>query len=498
MTGYRSEIRASEVSALLDKVRRKKYGNYLLAMRLSRVRAFQGARVEFEFPVTALIGPNGGGKSTILGAAACAYKAIKPSLFFPKSSIGDDSMADWTIEYDCVDRKLHPTNDVRRSSRFRQLQWRRDDVLSREVIYFGINRTVPAGEKSSFKKLMKPSYRHDGNIKNIDLAISEQIEKILGKPVSAFKVTDIPGKEFFYIGGNNDLEYSEFHFGAGEASVIRMITKIESSPDNSLILIEEIENGLHPIAVRRLVEYFLALASRKSCQVIFTTHSDYALEPLPPEAIWASIDGKVQQGKLTVETLRAVSGRVDKKLAIFVEDNFAKCWVDAILREKLGKRFDQVEVYPVSGDGNARSIHIGHLNNPSITSKSICLIDGDSQQPDEPDKGIYRLPGNQPEATVFEDVYTNIDSNIAILTVSCQLAPEKQDQVRSSLDEVSCTNRDPHLIYNQIGIKVGFVPEVIVRGAFLTVWIRENPEKVNAIVEPIEEVLKSTDGYQNE
>ena len=42
---------------------------------------------------TALIGPNGGGKSTVLGAAACAYREMRPGLFFPKSSIGDTSMS---------------------------------------------------------------------------------------------------------------------------------------------------------------------------------------------------------------------------------------------------------------------------------------------------------------------------------------------------------------------------------------------------------------------
>ncbi|MFO1495131.1 MAG: hypothetical protein U1F26_10785 [Lysobacterales bacterium] len=54
-----------------------------------------------------------------------------------------------------------------------------------------------------------------------------------------------------------------------------------------------------------------------------------------------------------MEAVRAVSGRVDKRLAVFVEDDFAKAWVEAILREKLGADFDQVEVHAVAGDGNA-------------------------------------------------------------------------------------------------------------------------------------------------
>ena len=55
-----------------------------------------------------------------------------------------------------------------------------------------------------------------------------------------------------------------------------MILGIENAVPQSLVLIEEIENGLHPLATERLVEYLLDVADRKSIQVIFTTHSEYA------------------------------------------------------------------------------------------------------------------------------------------------------------------------------------------------------------------------------
>ncbi len=146
-----SEIRPSQLSALLDRVRRSNYNKYLRLARLNKVRGFSGAQVGFDFPVTALVGPNGGGKSTVLGAAACAYKAIKPGLFFPKSSIGDSSMSQWSIEYELIDKQINQAGVVRRSSSFRRLKWVRGDILDREVRYFGIRRTVPAGERPEFR-----------------------------------------------------------------------------------------------------------------------------------------------------------------------------------------------------------------------------------------------------------------------------------------------------------------------------------------------------------
>jgi AAA15 family ATPase/GTPase len=128
--------------------------------------------------------------------------------------------------------------------------------------------------------------------------------------------------------GKND--YSQFHFGAGEASVIEMVTKIEATPDDSLIIIEEIENGLHPLATLKMVEYLFEVAKRKKCQVIFTTHSEAAIEILPPQAIWACIDGQAYQGKLSITSLRALTGAVDRNYAIFVEDQFASDLVEEI------------------------------------------------------------------------------------------------------------------------------------------------------------------------
>jgi energy-coupling factor transporter ATP-binding protein EcfA2 len=471
-----SEIRESTKTQLLDKVRRHDYGQYLFKASIEKIRGFTGEDITFEFPVTALIGPNGSGKSSVLGVAGCAYKPIRPGMFFPKSTVGDESMSGWRVEYELIDKSLNPRQLVKRTSNFRQAKWVRSDVADRQVLFFGIERTVPAGEKTRYKKLMRSTYVHRPPLEPLDPTVATQVEHILGKSVADYRVTRYGPDDKFLVGRTGDNQFSEFHFGAGESSIIRMISKIEQAPLNSLILIEEIENGLHPIATRRMVEYLIDVAERKSIQTIFTTHSDYALSPLPNEAIWASIGGKLRQGKLSVEALRAVSGRVDKKLAIFVEDEFAKLWVDTILRETLGADYDQVEVHAVHGDGNAVATHRGHMTNPAVTFESLCIIDGDSQQCEDAAAGVLRLPGSQPELTVFDAVRARLDQDIAILTVSCQRAPEAQDLVLRSIEEVARTNRDPHLLFNQVGIKIGFVPEAIVRGAFFALWVRSHIE----------------------
>ncbi|MGY3578855.1 AAA15 family ATPase/GTPase [Bradyrhizobium sp. USDA 4504] len=485
MGPYQSEIRDSEVRALLQKVKSNSYGSYLRRMKLAKARAFAGEVVDFEFPVTALIGTNGGGKSTILGAAAIAHKSIRPALFFPKSFIGDETMSDWGISFDIVQKSKNPTQLIQRSAKFKRSKWVRDDLIERPVLYFGIQRTVPAGERREFKKLATVNYKFSGKRSQLTAEVQKQVAKILGKDVSRFEHAAISNSQSFYVGGDGTITYSEFHFGAGESSVIRMVSEIESAPDNTLILIEEIENGLHPVAVRRMVEYLIDVAGRKSTQSIFTTHSEDALLPLPPEAIWSSIDGKVRQGRISIQALRAITGRIDESLAIFVEDSFAKEWVESIIRNLVPEHIDEIGVYAVSGDGQAYGIHTSHQRNPAVSGKlkSACILDGDSPKPADEAAGVIKLPGQAPEAEVFNYVASNLDTLSMKLAVALHLQPDQEEKVRRIVIEVNQTNRDPHLLFSQVGQKAGLIPVAIVSSAFIGLWMAGNPAEARRIAD---------------
>ncbi|MBR0945559.1 ATP-dependent endonuclease [Bradyrhizobium liaoningense] len=485
MGPYQSEIRDSQVRELLQKVKANNYGSYLRRMKLLKVRAFQNENVEFDFPVTALIGTNGGGKSTILGAAAIAHKSIRPALFFPKSFIGDETMSEWGISYDIVQKAKNPTQSVQRSAKFKRSKWVRDDLIERPVLYFGIQRTVPAGERREFKKFATVNYPFSGKPTELIAEVQRQVAKVLGKDVSKFQHAAISESQSFYVGGDGNITYSEFHFGAGESSVIRMVSEIEAAPANALILIEEIENGLHPVAVRRMVEYLMDVAGRKSAQSIFTTHSEDALLPLPNEAIWSSIDGKARQGKVSIEALRAITGRIDESLAIFVEDLFAKEWVESIIRNLVAEHIDEIGVYAVSGDGQAYSIHSSHRKNPAIAKKlkSICILDGDSPKPADENAGVIKLPGQAPESEVFNYVASNIEVLSMKLAVALHLQPEQEERVKAVVKEVNQTNRDPHLIFSQVGQKAGLIPVAIVSSAFIGLWMQGNPREAQRIAD---------------
>lgn len=397
---YQSEIRDSEINELLEKVERRNYGKYLLKLRLNPIRGFEDQVIKFDFPVTALIGPNGGGKTTVLGAAACAYISEKPSRFFSKSGSLDNSMQNWKILYELIDRDINAKESIQRTAKFKSYKWYRDN-MSRTVSIFGVSRTVPATERNEMRKCASTVFKYDSSqVEKFNDLVVSAASKVLGKNLSGYSQIKIDdnGRVTLLQGlTDNNISFSEFHFGAGESSVIRMIMKIESLDENSLVLIEEIENGLHPIATQRMVEYLIDFSKRKKSQVIFTTHSNDALLPLPPKAIWAAINNTLFQGKLNVKSLRTITGQIEASLAIFVEDEFAKMWIETIVSDDSSIIENSLEIHAMAGDGTAVAINKYHNDDPSVKFKSICIIDGDSKQQDSEADKVFRLPGESPE-----------------------------------------------------------------------------------------------------
>jgi hypothetical protein len=273
-----------------------------------------------------------------------------------------------------------------------------------------------------------------------------------------------------------------------------MVMQIEAMPENGLILIEEIENGLHPVATVRMVEYLMDVARRKKAQAIFTTHSNEALVPLPSQAIWAAVGGDVFQGKLDIRALRAISGQIDAALVIFVEDDFVKDWIEVALRYYPGVALDAIEVHAMAGDGTAVKVNMHHNIDPSARFPSAAYIDGDSRQSESDSDRVFRLPGESPESYIFRKVLDRLDEAAGKLAVALHLPFEAQERVAEVVRNVNLTNRDPHLLFSQVGEHLGLIAERIVRSAFLSLWAQLYPSEVSDVIGKIGELLPAEGG----
>lgn len=489
---YKSEIRKSQMKKLEDKADKLNYEKYLSKINIIKCRAFEDQVIKFDFPVTALIGPDGGGKTTILGACALLYDSVAPRQFFTRNKQLDEEMRDWSISYDAIDRTKSKTEIVKRTASFSKEKWYRK-ALKRDTLFFGVSRTLPAVERRDLSKFTNKNVFFTKNeIQMLGTDVAGHIKKVLGKDVSAYTIIrpDRYGNITLLSGKTEEGKtYSEFHFGAGESSIIKMILGIEHAASQSLVLIEEIENGLHPVATERLVEYLLDVADRKNIQVIFTTHSEYAIAPLPAKAVWAAIDGSAIQGKLDIKSLRSITGEVNSELVIYVEDEFAKKWIKAILRTDTSIALDAIEIYAMGGDGTAVKTNEHHNLDPSTKVKSICIIDGDSKQRENDAKKVFRLPGEAPELHVFDEIVDKLDECSAILAVRCMREYKDANEVKETVLSVSRTNRDHHLIFGQIGEQIGFIDENVIESAFLSTWSEKYKTEAQDMIKKIKKYL---------
>ena len=267
-----------------------------------------------------------------------------------------------------------------------------------------------------------------------------------------------------------------------------------------------------PVATRRLVEYLIDVSRRKACQVIFTTHSNDALAPLPNDAIWSSYQGRLTQGKLDVSALRTLTGQIDARLAIFTEDAFDEMFADVTLRaygQRKGIDRSSIKIHALGGAAPARDHTRFHNANPMRSFPAVCLLDGDKRaeagyepklitfkqdgQNQQAGDDIIFGPGDaNPEAVVFEQVLESLDmiaNLVGKLTLAMQLDTPMQGRVRTSIEERSKTNRDRHLIYGQIGEDLDFLSESLVQRAFVTTWAYAFPAEVDAIWSPCSDLI---------
>jgi predicted ATPase len=97
------------------------------------------------------------------------------------------------------------------------------------------------------------------------------------------KLLTIKGKDLLFANReDSQSSYSEFHMSAGERALLR-ISKDISRLKNALILIDEIEAGLHPFTQQQVMLELQRLALRNNLQIIVTSHSSVVLESVPAE-----------------------------------------------------------------------------------------------------------------------------------------------------------------------------------------------------------------------
>lgn len=85
--------------------------------------------------------------------------------------------------------------------------------------------------------------------------------------------------------GGIKKEYDASLLSDGTLRVLAIAAAMLSADENSLVIIEEIDNGVHPSRARHLLERIQTVAKRRNLRVLLSTHNPALLDALPDTAV---------------------------------------------------------------------------------------------------------------------------------------------------------------------------------------------------------------------
>lgn len=387
---------------------------FIDSITISNIHGWNGQKMQFRFPVVAIVGENGIGKSTFLKAALCAYRVSNNSNDYYPSKMFMNTMWDkLTLNEALIEYRIRQ-GDERRNVRWKKGNgWGYSPKRSkpeRNVYYFSIARTIPKDATAGYVKIALNSNEESAKASELSDESRVAYSYILGREYknARFTGTNIDvNRQIGLVTTEEFGEISQFHQGAGEDSLLDMFRIFDDIPNQSLLVIDEVENSLHPKAQRRLVRYLLELSRKRKLQIILSTHSTYVLEELPPVARIMLI--RLAQHKDIIYeissefALSSIDEEGHPELYVYLEDKESEILFWEILKHFEGHDDSILKKISTQVAGSASVIGVLEklaLHN-RLPNRSMAIVDGDKKI-DYPE--CLSLPGESaPEKVVFED-----------------------------------------------------------------------------------------------
>lgn len=493
--------------------------NTLVKLTVSNgsIRSITPVELPFSYPITAIVGENGAGKSTVLALIACAFH--NTSDFFPQNRVranvkkprqyytyGDfftfspDEGGISGIEV-CAD---YLTEDgTRRDVRRKKPSGKWTDFNrrpQRAVAYLGINRIVPPSESNPHRHYRRNFVGRDLSGSELQ-QLRESMSTILGRSYSSIELKGYKSYLLFEA-QRNQLVYTGFNMGAGENAVLGLLFEILSAGEGALIVVDELELGLHTQAQVRLIEELKHLCKKYKCQIICSTHSKDILSRLPPAGrlfikrsdnktdVIPEISPEYAFGKL--------SGTSSNELRVFVEDEVGQAFLDNILPQSIRER---IKIQTIGSDQailKHMAVHyregdlsfVSFLDGDKATQKEQAIdqvrrhLEGRVEEDFAPQMNVRLnyIPGEEwPESVLISDVLQA--DNLSVLETNWG-TPGEEIQVAMEQALTAGKHNEFYSIHHSTCLPLEQIRTDIIR-----FYKSRHPEEVTAIIEIMQQLL---------
>lgn len=401
-----------EVNGYVDKTEAEKirsYPQFFTELRLDTFRHINNLTLSFQHPITVISGSNRSGKTTALMAIACSHFNFKRHNVnngawerttwgkMMRFTINDAQTVDWN--YHVTYREGNASHSVHGYKRHASGKWggaaKKSHQIGhpttshpnggREVTLIDLNRITP-GRHLSQSYFNKARRAVPATIPN-EVKVNGYLSYILEDTYHVQEISKAAdGRVYKYT---TTSTYSSFNTASGEDVLSVMLTDILRTPANSLILIDEIEVGLHPKIQRRLMDVLYMISKDEYKQFIITTHSYAILDSVPPVSrIFIEHRGGNHipyPGLSTYEALTRMDSEIFPVTTVYVEDDESKFIVQKAIEELNLANSGIVRLIRVIVVGSANKTYdyfkYRNLlrNQERITTKAACVLDGDME-----------------------------------------------------------------------------------------------------------------------
>lgn len=378
----------------------------LQSLEIRGLRGWTGQRFSLPYPIMALVGENGAGKSTVLQCAAAVYESHPPAYrrgyasdFFPQTAW--DHLDGVAIRYTVREKDTEHSASVRKpGERWLGNPQRR----KRHVEYIDLSRIQPVPARVGYMKLANPANEETTSTPFEGTRLA-RLSGIMGRHYDLAKMalTREDAKRPVPVIEHQGQTYSGFHQGAGETTITELLER--DLPPYSLILIDEIESSLHPRAQRRLIRDLADRCRENEVQIVLTTHSPYVLEELPEKArayIMQSPSGtrEIVYGVSPDFAMTKMDDVAHTECDLYVEDRRSATMLEEILIAADPENVLKCQTVPYGAASVGQALGQMIIND-RFPRKSCVFLDGDQARAD----GCRNLPGNDaPERVVFGDL----------------------------------------------------------------------------------------------
>ncbi|MBQ9414507.1 MAG: AAA family ATPase, partial [Clostridia bacterium] len=304
------------------------------------------------------------------------------------------------------------------------------------------------------------------------------------------EVNDLSHESYHIRTCRKNQSYSSFNMGAGEDAIMILLSYIQSMPDNSLCIIEEIELGIHPAALSKLAEVIQEIALNKKMQFIISSHSRDFIDNLPRCAriLLQRFEDHchVFNDPTTRYAISTMSVRPEAELYIYCEDDLAKRIILKSLSNNTRRRVEIIEI----GSKSAFIKMLEYHRKAMPKMKSLFVWDGDvsdgeakSQFNNDLKPNYFFLhPSESPEYNILISL-----KNSGVDLLKQKLNFESNQEVSDLLDSL-LTLEDLHSFPYEVSCKTMLSEDEII-GIFIDCYKVVNGADFNKIETLIKDTL---------